>query len=158
IVIVRETGLTQQDPNSNFSNAGIQPFNWYHMWAGTFGIGGFNGSVAQYGQTLAMLSDDNVYLLSMSGGLQPIGAKINKRVYTDRTQVQGSPGVYIAGPITHQTILSNAWWYFSSIINVNGQLHYMLAFSSYVTNGSALPTSQITQCFAYDYNFSEDAW
>lgn len=159
IIIVRQNGLTQQDPNSTFSNSGIQPYNWYHMWSSNQGVGGYPGTVAQFGQALTFRSSDNVYTLSMSSGLSAIGTKIIAKIIADQKTINNLPGVdqsVTAGPaLTYDFRVPS--WNFASIYNLDGQLHYVLTLSAYTTNPGA-PTQQNTTCLAYDLNMSDGSW
>jgi hypothetical protein len=160
IIIVRNNGLTQQDPNSTFSSSGIQPFNWYHMWSSTQGVGGFTGTTAQFGQVLAFLSSDNVYTLSMSGGLSAIGPKIISKIIMDRLAVASSPTVLsieTGGP-SGAGQYYDGWWYFASIYMLDGQLHYLLTFSAVAVDNPVSPTEEITTCYAYDMNMTDGSW
>jgi hypothetical protein len=148
-IIVRKNGLSQMDPNSG-SNAGVQPFNFYHLWASPQGSGGFEGSVAQFGYMLFMLSSDNVYTVNLAAGPQPIGQRIIKRINADRKFVGNQAGVTNLASTT-----GTPFWYFANTAEVDGQLHYYLTFSSYyLTNG----TTQNYQAFVYDYNVADGTW
>jgi hypothetical protein len=155
IIIVRQNGLTQQDPNSTYSNSGIQPYNWYHMWASAQGVGGYVGSVAQWGQTLTFRSYDNIYSLSMSAGLTALGTKIIPRIVADEKAVLNSPSVFLlpSGPASQFYI---SLWNFASNYNLDGQLHYVLTASAYLTNAAG--SVQQYPCFAYDLNMADGSW
>lgn len=148
IIIVRTNGLTQQDPNSTYSNSGIQPYNWYHMWASQQGVGGYDGTVAQWGQALTFRSSDNVYTLSMSAGLTPSGNKIIAKIIANQKAVENAPGDQVP----------DSFWNFCCIYNLDGQLHYLLTMSSVVANASVTPTTLTTGCLAYDLNMSDGSW
>lgn len=159
IIIVRTNGLTQQDPNSTYSNSGIQPYNWYHMWSSTQGVGGYSGTVAQWGQALTFRSSDNVYTLSMSAGLTPVGTKIIAKIIADQRAVENAPGVnqsLNAGSLTFS--FNVTFWNFASIYNLDGQLHYLLTFSAYTTDPTAAPSQQIYTCYGYDLNMSDGSF
>lgn len=157
IIIVRNNGLTQQDPNSTFSNSGIQPYNWYHMWSSAQGVGGFVNTVAQWGQMLIFRSYDNVYSLSAMSGLTPIGMKIINKIVMDQATIGRLPGVITpGGSIT--TNLENGFWNFASIYNLDGELHYLLTFNAYTTTPGSNPTAQNFTCYGYDYNMVENSW
>ncbi len=154
IIIVRQNGLTQQDPNGTFSSSGIQPFNWYHMWSSPQGIGGYAGTVAQYGQSLTFRSDDNVYTLSLSAGLSPIGTKIIPRIVADALTAESNVSLFAYVNLSPSF---SSFWNFASIYNLNGQLHYLLTFSAY----SASPpgsTTPFATCLAYDLNMADGSW
>jgi hypothetical protein len=156
IVIVRTNGLTQQDPNSTFSTSGIQPYNWYHMWSSPQGVGGYAGTVAQFGQSLTFRSSDNVYTLSLSSGLAPVGNKIIARIVADQRTADNTIGVYaLSSPSTK---LWNSWWNFSSIYDLDGQLHYFLTFSSYTVVPSNFPSTPVFTCYGYDMNMADGSW
>jgi len=157
IIIVRQNGITQQDPNSTFSNSGIQPFNWYHMWASPQGVGGYVGTVAQFGQALTFRSDDNVYTLSLSGGLTAIGTKIIPKIMADQKMTENLPSITTVPAANFKPFWTN-YWNFASIYNLDGQLHYLLTASGLTTNPSAIPTSNNTFAYAYDLNMSDGSW
>jgi hypothetical protein len=148
-LIFRPTGISQADPNPGSSNSGIQPFTFYHLWSSPQGVGAYQGTIAQYGQAVYFRSSDNAYSISISAGLSPIGTRIIPKIVADQRTVDNLPSVFNpSNPL-------NTGWYFSSIVNVAGQLHYLIAFSSLtLTPALALQTSAVV----YDYNISENAW
>lgn len=152
IIIVRQNGLTQQDPNSTYSNSGIQPYNWYHMWSSNNGVGGWVGTVAQYGQILAFRSSDNVYTLSMTSGLTPIGNKIIPKIIADAQLAENSPGLF------GTQFSYNSFWNFASIYDLDGQLHYLLTFSTLLATGSPNFLTPFSICYGYDLNLSDGSW
>lgn len=144
-IIFRNSGLTQQDPNPGSANAGLQPFNFYHLWSSPQGVGALKGTVAQWGYTTYFQSSDNVYSLNLSAGPQPIGPRLIPRILND---------IRIYSNQSAQKWPS--YWNFGSIVNIAGQLHYLLTFSSYYV--SALTGLQSYVGFVYDFNISENAW
>lgn len=150
--IFRNNGISQMDPNGNFSTSGIQPFTFYHLWASNQGVGAFRGSVAQFGQQCLFRSSDNIYLMSLSGGLNAAGVKIQAKVDSD----YDSAIEHISFASTVAGVGTIALpWYLSSIIEIAGQLHYLLSF-----NSPQLDTT-INADFVnvmYDYNISEQSW
>lgn len=150
-VIFRLAGLTQADPNPGSANAGIQPFNFYHLWSSPKGVGAVRGTVAQFGYTCWFLSDDNVYSINLSAGPQPIGPRIIAKIKADKRTADNLSGVVADGTFATGT------WYFGSIINVDGQLHYLLTFSAYEANLPAATAPTFTN-LVYDFNVSENAW
>lgn len=151
-LITRTAGITQMDPNSTFATSGVQPFTFYHLWASPTGIGALPNTVAQFGQLAIFLSDDNVYSISLSGGLQPIGNKIIGKILADQRNASNLSTLSF-----FPTPQSAGYWYFASIVNIAGQLHYLLAFSAWILNqvGGA-GVQQIA--YVYDYNVSENSW
>lgn len=151
-MILRQNGISQQDPNSNFSQSGIQPFVWYHLWASNKGVGALQGTVAQYGDRVFFQSDDNVYSISISGGLAPIGQRYIAKINQDQKKFGFLAGISNAGFDNH------GYWYYSSVAEVSGQIHYLTAFTAYTINpasGNATPTFT---ALVYDFNLSEQAW
>jgi len=149
--IFRTNGISQMDPNGSFSTSGIQPFTFYHLWASPQGVGAFRGSVAQFGQQVMFRSSDNVYLMSLSGGLNAAGTKIQPKIDSD----------YDAA-IQHISFISvsvvatiNGPWYLASIIEISGQLHYLLTFNSPQLD-STINADFV--CMVYDFNISEQSW
>lgn len=146
-IIFRNSGLTQADPNPGSANAGIQPFNFYHLWSSPQGVGALKGTVAQWGYTTYFESSDNVYSLNLSAGPQPIGPRIIPRILND-IRIYNNQIPAQAFPYT---------WNFSSIVNIAGQLHYLLTFSAYYTDtfGGGDP---FFVALVYDFNISENSW
>jgi len=147
-LIFRTEGLSQMDPNAGSSSSGLQPFVFYHLWASSQGVGAFQGSVAQYGQSCFFRSDDNVYMISISGGLQSLGDKIIPLIAGDFRRV-GS-------------LLTENWasqpntgsWYFASIVHISGELHYFLTFTAALV--SEVPGD--VECRVYDLNIRDGSW
>lgn len=156
IIVVRNSGITQQDPNSTFSTSGIQPFNWYHMWASSQGVGGDVNTVAQYGQTVVFRSSDNVYSLSMSSGLSALAPKMIPKMVADQRMLDNRPGFLVDDTAAPPTGFENPSWNFSSIYEIDGQLHYLITLSAYLTNPSF--TEQDYICYGYDLNMSDGSW
>lgn len=157
-LIFRNDGVSQADPNPGTANSGLQPFTFYHLWASSEGVGAFQGTVSQFGQQVTFLSSDNVYSISINAGLQALGPRIIPKIIRDHTAASNLAGVGIPTSGFHMGTGSPSVWYFSSIINIDGQLHYLLTFSAYtLPNGSAAQTPTATS-LVYDFNFSENAW
>lgn len=152
-IIFRQNGLSQADPNSSFQTSGIQPFTFYHLWSSFQGIGAFEGSVAQYGDKVIFRADDNVYVMSISGGLAPVGTRVIERIQDDYRTANTQRAITDAA----DNINLAGFWYFGSIVDIEGQLHYLLTFTSYTVDPSVSLTP-ITKAFVYDYNLSEQAW
>lgn len=149
-LIFRNNGVSQCDPNPGTSNSGLQPFTFYHLWASAQGVGAYPGTVAQFGQTVYFRSSDNVYSISISGGLQPVGPRIIAKINADERASKSGEGA------TFITSGAPSYWYFSSIVVIGGQLHYWLCFSAYNVNPVTL--SQQFTALVYDYNIAENAW
>lgn len=156
-IILHETGITQQDPNSAYSTSGIQPFVWYHLWNSSQGVGAYKGTVAQYGEMIVFTSSDNVYALSLGGGLAAIGTKIIAKILAERRKIRVTTGVVESTTPVIGLILQSSW-FFASLVIIAGQLHYFLTFSAYTTTPAVQPTAQNYFTFIYDYNLVEDAW
>lgn len=152
-IIFREQGLTQCDPNPGNANSGIQPFNFYHLWASPQGAGAVKGTVAQFGYTVYFLSSDNAYSMNLYAGPQPIGPRIIPKIISDYRSVTYNGGIVGNAPTGSGT--GTAYWYYGSVVNVSGQLHYLLTFSSYVETATS---GQAFNAIIYDYNISENAW
>jgi hypothetical protein len=152
-IIFREQGLTQCDPNPGSANSGIQPFNFYHLWASAQGVGAVKGTVAQFGYTVYFLSSDNVYSMNLYSGPQPIGPRIIAKIIADKKAVAYNAGLVGSGTVGSGS--GSSFWYYASIVNVSGQLHYLLTFSSY--KESSTGTQQYNAAI-YDCNLSENAW
>ena len=152
-LIFRTQGVSQADPNPGTSNSGIQPFDFYHLWASPQGVGATAGSVAQYGQTVAFYSLDNIYTISISGGLQVVGPRIIPKINADFRSVQTQVGLRQgAAAVPSQ-------WYFASFVIIAGQLHYLLQWSAYYgTPNQSVDTPPLTKAVIYDFNMSENAW
>jgi hypothetical protein len=125
--IMRLHGITQQDPNLG-SGAGLQPWVWYHLWASPQGIGAYDNSVAQFGEVAFFLSSDNVYAISLSAGVQPMGQKIIPKINRDALVVGGhlNPLLTNSESIPYA---STPYFYYGSIVEISGELHYLLTFS-----------------------------
>jgi hypothetical protein len=147
-------GVGQMDPNPGTSNSGLQPFTFYHLWNSSQGVGAVLGSVAQYGQQVIFKSSDNVYSLSISGGLQALGPRIIAKINADYNRAAAQ---LLASQPINTTISTGAVsvWYFSAFVEIAGQLHYLLLFSAWalVTDSTAA-----TKCLVYDFNLAENAW
>lgn len=148
--IYRQHGLSQMDPGPS----GIDPFLFYHLWSSQFGQGAWANTSAQYGELCIFLADDNVYQMSLQGGLTAVGANIIADITTLRRklELQGGTSQVINNP--------GAWainyWYFSSIISIAGQLHYLLVFNAQTEPLPSTTTSYV--CRVYDYNINEQSW
>lgn len=152
-LISRFNGISQADPNPGTSNSGIQPYTFYHLWASAQGVGAYPNTFVQYGAQVTFLSSDNVYSISISSGLQPMGNRIIPRIITDQTAAGTATGVANTGTFTP------GYWYFASIINIAGQLHYLLQFTSYSYRIVAAARVGIFQAIVYDCNLAEgNAW
>lgn len=149
--IFRTNGISQMDPNGSFSTSGIQPFTFYHLWASVQGVGAFRNSVAQFGQQVLFRSSDNVYLMSLSGGLNAVGTKIQAKIDSDYDSAIQHTSFHSA------TIVASLFtpWYLAGIVEISGQLHYLLTF-----NSAQLDSTQNADfvCMVYDYNLSEQSW
>jgi hypothetical protein len=151
-MLARTHGFTSMDPGPS----GIDPWLFYHLWSSPQGAGAYNETFQQYGQLVMFLADDNVYIMSLSGGLQNVGDKIISKIKADLRQA-GFKGIFGANPISGAGEQSTAW-YLASFAVIGGQLHYLLSFNAYVGN---LPTSikpYTATCLVYDYNVVEGAW
>jgi hypothetical protein len=151
-LIFRNSGLSQMDPNPGTANSGLEPFTFYHLWASQQGVGAAAGTVAQFGQQVEFLSSDNVYILSISGGLQAVGPRVIQRILSDFMGVQNRAG------LTNVVGNSLPSWYFASIICYSGELHYLLCFSSYTLANAAAGQTPTPASLVYDYNIAENAW
>lgn len=145
-IIGRTNGYSQIDPGPS----GTQPFDFYHLWSSDTGVGALPNTMAQWGQQIIALANDNVYSLSISGGLQPVGDKIIARILAD-----AKAAGYFPSPANGSTEGFVGYWYHSSIVEIAGQLHYLLAFSCPVRTGS---TNTQPLCFVYDLNVKEGSW
>lgn len=153
--ILRQNGITEMDPNPGYSTSGIQPFVFAHLWASQDGVGAYDGSLAQFGQSFMFRSSDNVYAFSLSNGVVPVGDKIIRRMLID-WRAQGTL-IGVAGNFG-TVVFSPTQWYTAGLVPISGELHYLLAFSAYKVNFSVSTTAIQTVCYVYDYNLSEDAW
>jgi hypothetical protein len=155
-LIARENGLTQQDPGPS----GIDPFIWYHLWSWTQGEGSFNNCFIQYGSTVYMLARENVYILSLQGGLNAIGVRIIPRI----RQLLRDIGLTLSYQNGYTNIAaspsgnSSGVWVLGSVVNIAGQLHYLLSVNSFASTGANLGNPLTATCNVFDYNVSEDAW
>ena len=149
-LIFRFEGISQMDPNAGSSNSGLQPFIFYHLWASNQGVGALPNTVAQYGQQLMFLADDNVYQISISGGLQNLGDRIIAKITVDRQTIGNRAGV------ATNTINNHGYWFYASIVHMSGQLHYLLVISSITIVPPS--TNAIFVAQVYDLNLPEGAW
>jgi hypothetical protein len=152
-IIFRLNGLSQSDPNPGNSNSGIQPFNFYHLWTSPQGVGAYPGTVAQYGYTAFFLSGDNAYSMNMSAGPQPIGPKIIPKILADLKKTNFIP---VVNNPAGQTV--NSAWMFGSVVNMAGQLHYLISLSAYALDPTTSLAAQSFTAIVYDFNVSEAAW
>lgn len=150
-IIFRQQGLTQCDPNPGSANSGLQPFNFYHLWASPQGVGAYAGTVAQFGYMAYFRSSDSVYSINLYNGPTPIGPRIIPKIIQDQKNATYNSGLTSGGAP------SQGSWYFASIINVSGQLHYLLQFSAYF-NSNPQGFNQTFMAVLYDFNLSENAW
>ena len=151
-LIFRQTGVSQIDPNPGTSNSGLQPFTFYHLWASAQGVGAFAGTVAQFGQQVLFRSSDNVYSISINAGLQGLGNRIIAKIAIDQRAAD------LNGTAVMASTFATGYWYFGSIVNIAGQLHYLLAFSAFKENNTGSGTTFTYVDLVYDYNLSESAW
>jgi len=154
--IFRLHGITQQDPNLG-SGAGLQPFVWYHLWASPQGIGAYDNTVAQFGEVAIFLSSDNVYALSLSAGVQPMGQKIISRINRDALIVGAHLNGLQTDASTGLPYAYTPYYYYGSIVEIAGELHYLLTFS-WNSFGNILSVSSAAGGYVYDLNMMDNAW
>ena len=149
--IFRLYGITEQDPNLG-SNAGLQPFIWYHLWASPQGVGAVDNTVAQYGEVSCFLSSDNVYSISLSGGVQQIGSKIISKINTSNRSI----GAYLLEVNPNTMGTPYTYHFFASFVVMGGQLHYLLNYSWSYNNQFAPEIA--AGAYVYDLNVGEQSW
>ena len=144
--IFRQNGITQQDPGPS----GIQPFVWYHLWASSTGVGALPGTIAQFGQQAIFRSSDNIYSISLTGGIQPIGSQMIAKILSDFAQ---NPAF-----LNWVSADANAY-YTASIVNIAGQLHYLLTFS-WAGRDRGMGTASLVNLVStvYDLNLADGSW
>jgi hypothetical protein len=145
-IIGRTNGISQMDPGLS----GTAPFTFYHLWSSIQGVGARPNTMVQWGMQVLFLSSDNVYSLSISGGIQPIGQKIMPRINNDQRNAAGFPT-----PANGSTNGYVGYWHYASLVSIQGQLHYLLTFSCPLRTGS---TNTSPLCFVYDFNVAEQSW
>jgi len=80
--ILRTNGITQVTPTGN----GLQPFDFNHLWASQLGIGQvFPNTRAQYGALAILISEDNVYNLTINS-ISTVGDKVIDQIIYDIAQ------------------------------------------------------------------------
>jgi hypothetical protein len=129
-------GITEMTPNT--SNA-LTPFSFYPLWSAEEGVLVRYGSMAQYGSTLAFLSEDSAYTMTPNG-LAEIGMPIANLLENSSTWNNGNyplQGLY------------------GSIILIEGQKHYLVAESAddVVFTGNGTRSTSV-----YDFNMAENSW
>jgi hypothetical protein len=145
-LILRLNGISQMDPNPGTSNSGLQPFTFYHLWASAQGVGAYRNTVAQFGAQVVFRSSDNIYSISIGAGLQGLGNRIINKINGDQRSLDNN------GTLVNALDFTPGYWYFASIVNIAGQLHYLLTLSSVRVNSTYVAT-------VYDCNLSEtSAW
>lgn len=145
-VIGRTNGLSQMDPGPS----AIQPFNIYHFWSSNQGVGALPNTMVQWGQQIIFRSDDNVYMFSLTGGIQPIGTQIIAKMIQDTKSI-----AYNTTPTSAESSGLLGYWYYASIVNISGQLHYLLTASAPNVITAGVDDSF---CCVYDFNIAEGSW
>lgn len=129
-------GITEMTPNT--SNAQT-PFSFYPLWSAEEGVLVRYGSMAQYGSTLAFLSEDSAYSMTPNG-LAEIGVPIASLLENSSTWNNGNfplQGLY------------------GSIILIEGQKHYLIALSS---DDIVFAFNNTRSTSVYDFNMAENSW
>ncbi len=150
-LIFRDNGISQMDPGPS----GIDPWLFYHLWNSVQGVGASPNTVSQFGETCVFLSSNNVYVIGMQSGVSPLGDKIIAKILEDAriAGLKGGVANDVGGAGT-----TFPYWYVSNIVNIAGELHYLLVFSSFTV---PLPDGSLTgtpTCYCYDLNMSEGGW
>jgi hypothetical protein len=130
-------GQTETTPNASSS---LTPFSFFPLWSADQTVLVRYGSLAQYGSTTCFLGNDTAYMLSPNG-LTPIGTNIGNLLQ--------DAGIWNNGSYPLQGL-------YGSIVEIEGELHYLIALSSDdydFTQGNA---SRFTTVF--DYNIAENNW
>jgi hypothetical protein len=128
-------GITEMTPNT--SNA-LVPFSFYPLWSAEEGVLVRYGSMAQYGSTLAFLSEDSSYTMTPNG-LAEIGTPIANQLENRSTWNNGNfplQGLY------------------GSIILIEGQKHYVISLST----DDVIFTGDTRATIVYDFNMAENSW
>jgi hypothetical protein len=85
--LFRSNGITQFAPTGN----AIAPWEFDHMWASEHGIGNvYPWSIAQYGPKAIFISEDNVYMLSVTSA-EIIGGGTRDAIFADLAASQSNP-------------------------------------------------------------------
>jgi len=152
-IIFRLRGLTQQDPNLG-PGAGLEPFVWYHLWASPQGIGAYDNTVAQFGEIAVFRSSDNIYSISMTGGLTQVGTKIIPKINFDQARY----GSYLATPAFNVIGLTvtGTVTYLASIVEISGELHYLLVMT-WIPN-TTFGIEVQPGSYVYDLNIADQTW
>jgi hypothetical protein len=116
------------------------PFAFYPLWASDQGVLVRYGSMAQYGTTCCFLSNNSAYMLNPNG-LTEIGQNIANQLENFSLWNNGNfplQGLY------------------GSIVVIEGQMHYLAAFSSDDWDYQNGNTTRGTTVF--DFNINENSW
>jgi hypothetical protein len=130
-------GITEMTPNT--SSAEI-PYAFYPLWSSDQGIIVRYGSMAQYGTTLMFLSEDSAYTMT-PGGLNEVGQNI--------ANLLRDSGTWDNGLFPLQGL-------YGSIVEIEGEKHYLIAESSDDWSLTIGASSRVTQIF--DFNMSANNW
>ena len=138
-MLAHNGGFTEMVPNINGGN--IEPFTFAPLWSADQGIVCRYGSMAQYGSMCCFLGFDQPYQLS-PGGLTPVGNQIASLVqnFSQWNDPTSYDSVYPASGIN------------ASIVEIEGEKHYILGFASNITPS----TSRDTMFF--DCNLTTNSW
>ena len=142
--IAHNGGFTEATPNTAVGN--IEPFTFNPLWAADQGVVCRYGSMAQYGAMVCFLGYDQPYQLSPSG-LVPFGNQIASLV---QNFSQWNATTSFAGGFFGITS-----GIFGSIIEIEGEKHYILSFVSIDPN---IMTPSLRFTTFYDCNLTNQAW
>lgn len=134
-------GFTEITPNTAGTN--IQPFTFNPLWSADQGVVCRYGSLAQYGAECRFLGFDQPYQLSPAG-LTPFGDKIASLV--QNLSLWALEGQLPLPPLG----------LYGSIVEIEGEKHYLIVFTSADLTFSAHPDQVLT--FVYDCNMKTDSW
>lgn len=125
-------GITEMTPNTT---SALVAFSFYPLWSADEGVLVRYGSMAQYGSTLAFLSNDSAYTMTPNG-LSEIGMNI--------ANLLQNASIWQSGRFPLQGL-------YGSIVLIEGQKHYLIGLSSDLDSGTR-------ETFVYDFNMAENSW
>ncbi len=132
-------GITEMTPNTT---SALLAFSFYPLWSAEEGVLVRYGSMAQFGTTLAFLSDDSAYTMTPNG-LSEIGQNIANLLQVNESSTWNNGNFPLQG-------------LYGSIVTIEGEKHYLIAFSTddvAFQNGNSTRSTNV-----YDFNMNAGNW
>jgi hypothetical protein len=138
-------GITEMTPNTTSAQV---PFSFYPLWGGDQGQIVRYGSMAQFGTTLAFLSQDTGYTLTPNGLTetgQTIANILQFGIPSSLQPVQWNDGSFPLQGL------------YGSIVLIEGQKHYLIAMSEDQYQLGLFPAGTRAST-VFDFNMNENSW